>query len=41
MGDISAADPSEPVELIGGVVKREIKVVPPDPTWPAKFAIER
>ena len=21
--------------------KREIKVVPPDPTWPAKFAIER
>ena len=41
MGDISAADPSEPVELIGGVEKREIKVVPPDPTWPAKFAIER
>ena len=32
---------SEPVELIGRVEKREIKVVPPDPTWPAKFAIER
>ena len=41
MGDISAADPSEPVELIGGVEKRDIKVVPPDPTWPATFAIER
>jgi hypothetical protein len=41
VGDISAADPSEPVELIGGVEKREIKVVPPDPTWPAKFAKER
>jgi hypothetical protein len=32
---------SEPVELIGGVEMREIKVVPPNPTWPAKFAIER
>ena len=42
MGDIGAADlPSEPVELIGGVEKRDIKVVPPDPTWPAKFAVER
>jgi len=41
VGDISAADPSEPVELIGGVEMREIKVVPLDPTWPAKFAIER
>ena len=42
MGDISAADlPSEPVELIGGVEKRDIKVVPPDPAWPAKFAVER
>ena len=41
MGDISAADPSKPVKLIGGVEKRDIKVVPPDPTWPATFAIER
>ena len=41
VGDISAADPSEPVELIGGVEKRDIKVVPPDPAWPAKFAVER
>jgi len=32
VGDISAADPSKPVELIGGVEKRDIKVVPPDPT---------
>jgi GrpB-like predicted nucleotidyltransferase (UPF0157 family) len=29
------------VELIGGVEKREIKVVPPDPTWPDRFALER
>lgn len=29
------------VELIGGVEKREIKVVPPDPTWPDRFAVER
>lgn len=29
------------VELIGGVEEREIKVVPPDPTWPDRFAVER
>lgn len=41
MGNIGAPDPSGPVELIGGVEKRDIRVVPPDPTWPAKFALER
>jgi GrpB-like predicted nucleotidyltransferase (UPF0157 family) len=29
------------VELIGGVEKREIKVVPFDPAWPQRFAEER
>lgn len=29
------------VELIGGVEKRPIKVVPYDPGWPQKFAVER
>jgi GrpB-like predicted nucleotidyltransferase (UPF0157 family) len=41
VGDVSAGDPSEAVELIGGVEKREIRVVPPNPAWPAKFAMER
>lgn len=41
MGDISQAEPSKSVELIGGVEKRLIEVVPPDPAWPAKFAVER
>ncbi|MCV7156652.1 GrpB family protein [Mycolicibacterium brisbanense] len=38
---MSQTEPSEPVELIGGVEKRVIKVVPPDPAWSAKFAVER
>jgi GrpB-like predicted nucleotidyltransferase (UPF0157 family) len=29
------------VELIGGVEKRVIEVVPPDPIWPVKFTFER
>jgi GrpB-like predicted nucleotidyltransferase (UPF0157 family) len=29
------------VELIGGAEKREIKVVPSDPAWPQRFAVER
>ncbi|WP_197508364.1 GrpB family protein [Mycobacterium sp. E802] len=30
-----------PAELVGGVEKRDIKVVPPDPAWPVRFAAER
>src|SRR5882757_5013987 len=29
------------VELIGGAEKREIELVPPDPAWPERFAVER
>jgi GrpB-like predicted nucleotidyltransferase (UPF0157 family) len=29
------------VELIGGVEKRDVKVVPSDPAWPQRFAVER
>ena len=29
------------VELIGGVEKRAIKLVPSDPAWPQRFAAER
>lgn len=29
------------VELIGGVEQREIELVPPDPAWPERFAVER
>jgi GrpB-like predicted nucleotidyltransferase (UPF0157 family) len=29
------------VELIGGVEKREIELVAPDPAWPERFAVER
>ncbi|MFD6176821.1 MULTISPECIES: GrpB family protein [unclassified Isoptericola] len=29
------------VELVGGVEKREIVLVEPDPTWPERFARER
>jgi GrpB-like predicted nucleotidyltransferase (UPF0157 family) len=29
------------VELIGEVEKREIELVPPDPAWPERFAVER
>ncbi len=35
---VSVPDESE---LIGGVEKREINIVPPDPTWPDRFETER
>lgn len=38
---MSATDPSEPVELIGGAEKRKIRVVSPDPVWLERFGIER
>jgi len=34
-------DTIESVELIGGVEKREIKLVPADPRWPERFEEER
>jgi GrpB-like predicted nucleotidyltransferase (UPF0157 family) len=36
-----AIDTIATVALIGGVEKREIQIVPPDPTWPDRFAAER
>jgi GrpB-like predicted nucleotidyltransferase (UPF0157 family) len=36
-----AIDTIATVELIGGVEMREIKVVPPDPTWQDRYAVER
>lgn len=29
------------MDLIGGVEKRDIELVPPDPAWSARFAVER
>lgn len=35
------ADPDDDVELFGGVEKREIVIVDPDPDWAQKFTTER
>ena len=32
---------SDEYELIGGIEKREIVIVPYNPAWPARFAVER